>query len=35
MQLEAFCEKYKDFGDEIIIRFSNEIQFYLLWLNLC
>lgn len=34
VQLEAFCEKYKDFGDEIIIRFSNEIQFYLLWLNL-
>jgi hypothetical protein len=31
--LNSFCSKYLHFEDETILRFSREIQFYLMWLN--
>ena len=31
--LNDFCSKYSCFEDEIILRFSREIQFYLAWLD--
>jgi hypothetical protein len=31
--LRSFCEKYYNFEDETIIRFTNEIHFYLSWLG--
>lgn len=32
--LDKFCDKYYSFIDETMIRFTHEIQFYLLWLEL-
>jgi hypothetical protein len=32
-RLRSFCEKYYNFEDETIIRFTNEIHFYLSWLG--
>lgn len=32
--LNTFCSTYLYFDDQIILRFSREIQFYLSWLNL-
>lgn len=31
--LDSFCDTYLHFDDEVIIRFSCEIQFYLAWLD--
>jgi DNA mismatch repair ATPase MutS len=31
---DAFCAKYDAFEDETILRFTREIRFYLLWLEL-
>lgn len=33
-KLDAFCRKYYTFSDETILRFSKEIQFYIMWLDL-
>ncbi|SDN51497.1 MutS-related protein [Acetanaerobacterium elongatum] len=32
--LEDFCSEYLHFDDPVILRFSNEIQFYLSWLDM-
>lgn len=31
--LDSFCAKYFNFEDETLLRFTREVQFYLLWLE--
>ena len=32
-ELDRFCRDHTDFGDDIVIRFSEEVQFYIIWLE--
>lgn len=31
--LEAFCKKHENFDDDVLLRFSKEVQFYLGWIE--